>query len=129
KLCTPPILKVKLIAVHIEAESASMTTELDDCFGAQRRKADSPPPLPAFFRIHDVLRITALSRPTLYRRIAARRFPAPVHLGGRGCGWSSGALQNWIADPERYREPLATKPCPPGSPHSKCAPGKSATNS
>ena len=59
-------------------------------------------PAPAFFRIRDVLRITSLSRPTLYRRIAARRFPPPVHLGGRACGWSSLALQKWISDPEGY---------------------------
>jgi predicted DNA-binding transcriptional regulator AlpA len=63
---------------------------------------------PAFFRIRDVMRITALSRPTLYRRIAARRFPAPVHLGGRACGWSSTALQLWINDPEGYRAPQPT---------------------
>ncbi|MHB1871969.1 MAG: helix-turn-helix transcriptional regulator [Steroidobacteraceae bacterium] len=62
-------------------------------------------PLPAFLRIRDVLRITSLSRPTLYRRIAERRFPPPVHLGGRACGWSVVALQTWINDPEGYREP------------------------
>jgi predicted DNA-binding transcriptional regulator AlpA len=62
-------------------------------------------PAPAFFRIRDVLRITALSRPTLYRRIAERRFPPPVHLGGRACGWSSVALQTWISDPEGYFAP------------------------
>jgi predicted DNA-binding transcriptional regulator AlpA len=58
---------------------------------------------PAFFRIRDVIRITALSRPTLYRRIAEQRFPPPVHLGGRACGWSFAALQTWINDPEGYR--------------------------
>ncbi|MDO8693562.1 MAG: AlpA family phage regulatory protein [Sheuella sp.] len=31
----------------------------------------------------DVIRITALSRVTLYRRIAEGKFPPPVHLGGR----------------------------------------------
>jgi prophage regulatory protein len=65
--------------------------------------ASRPPP--AFYRIRDVLRITALSRPTLYRRIAAGRFPPPVHLGGRAAGWSAAALQAWIADPEGYRAP------------------------
>ncbi|MDY0067836.1 MAG: AlpA family phage regulatory protein [Steroidobacteraceae bacterium] len=60
-------------------------------------------PSPAFFRIRDVLRITGLSRPTLYRRIAMGRFPPPVHLGGRACGWPSAALQAWTADPEGYR--------------------------
>lgn len=58
---------------------------------------------PAYFRIREVIRITSLSRPTLYRRIAARRFPAPVRLGGRACGWASADLQAWINDPDGYR--------------------------
>lgn len=57
---------------------------------------------PAFFRIADVMRITALSRATLYRRIAVGKFPPPIHLGGRACGWSPVALQAWIDDPEGY---------------------------
>ncbi|RDS85013.1 AlpA family phage regulatory protein [Dyella monticola] len=61
-------------------------------------------PAPAFYRIRDVLRITALTRPTLYRRMAAGRFPLPVHLGGRACAWATDALQAWISDPEGYRE-------------------------
>lgn len=57
---------------------------------------------PAFFRMADVMRITALSRATLYRRIAEGKFPPPVHLGGRACGWPPAALQAWIDDPEGY---------------------------
>jgi prophage regulatory protein len=60
---------------------------------------------PAFFRIADVMRITALSRATVYRRIADGIFPRPVHLGGRACGWTPAALQAWIDDPGRYRAP------------------------
>lgn len=60
---------------------------------------------PAFFRMADVTRITALSRATLYRRIAEGRFPAPVHLGGRACGWTPAALQAWIDDPGAYSQP------------------------
>jgi len=60
---------------------------------------------PAYFRLRDVLHLTSLTRPTLYRRIAAGRFPPPVHLGGRACAWSRVALQTWIADPENYRAP------------------------
>lgn len=58
---------------------------------------------PAFYRLHDVVRITALSRSTLYRRISEGRFPAPVHLAGRASAWASEALQTWIDDPESYR--------------------------
>jgi predicted DNA-binding transcriptional regulator AlpA len=64
-------------------------------------------PAPAFFRMREVQRITGLSRPTLYRRIAASRFPPPVHLGGRACGWPCAALNAWIADPDGYRSPQA----------------------
>jgi len=59
-------------------------------------------PTPAYYRIRDVLRITGLSRPTIYRRIAAKRFPPPVHLGGRACGWQAAAVQTWVCDPEGY---------------------------
>jgi prophage regulatory protein len=57
---------------------------------------------PAFFRMADVIRITALSRATVYRRIAEGKFPPPVHLGGRACRWPRAALQRWIDDPESY---------------------------
>ena len=62
---------------------------------------------PAFFRMADVLRITALSRATLYRRIAGGKFPPPVHLGGRACGWPRASLQRWIDDPDGYVEETA----------------------
>jgi predicted DNA-binding transcriptional regulator AlpA len=58
---------------------------------------------PAFYRLRDVMRITALSRSTIYRRIAEGRFPSPVHLGGRASAWPSAALQQWIDNPEDYR--------------------------
>lgn len=53
---------------------------------AQHRLAMRPAPspsdaVPAFYRLRDVVRITALSRSTVYRRIAEGRFPAPIHLG------------------------------------------------
>ena len=59
--------------------------------------------VPAFYRLRDVMRITALSRSTVYRRVAEGRFPAPVNLGGRASAWQRAALQAWIDDPEGYR--------------------------
>lgn len=79
-----------------------------ESWGCKAVSAETVVQVPAFLRIHDVVRITALSRPTLYRRIAARRFPAPVHLGGRACGWPSMAIQSWISDPDGYRAPCGT---------------------
>ncbi|MCC6633731.1 MAG: AlpA family phage regulatory protein [Gammaproteobacteria bacterium] len=57
-------------------------------------------PVPVYFRMRNVTHITGLSRPTLYRRIAAQRLPPPVHLGGRACGWHSLALRRWNSDPD-----------------------------
>ncbi|NYT80323.1 AlpA family phage regulatory protein [Alcaligenaceae bacterium] len=72
------------------------------------RLAISPPPspsdaAPAFYRLRDVVRITALSRSTVYRRIAEGRFPAPIHLGGRASAWQRSALQEWIDSPDTYQ--------------------------
>jgi len=65
--------------------------------------ASTPKAAPAFYRLRDVMRISALSRSTIYRRIAEGRFPSPVHLGGRASGWPITALQEWIKNPEGYR--------------------------
>ncbi|WP_296696456.1 AlpA family phage regulatory protein [Rhodoferax sp.] len=80
----------------------------NDSGGGERSGIDAAKAMtaaPAFFRIADVMRITALSRATVYRRIADGIFPAPVHLGGRACGWTPKALQAWIDDPGGYRAP------------------------
>ena len=61
---------------------------------------------PAVYRLPDVIRITALSRSTIYRRIAEGRFPSPVHLGGRASAWPSAALQQWIDNPDGYGAPM-----------------------
>lgn len=65
----------------------------------------APSPAPAFYRLRDVMHITALSRSTIYRRIAEGRFPAPVHLGGRASAWQCASLQQWIDSPDEYRAP------------------------
>lgn len=74
---------------------------------ALRNPAPMPRPSnaarPAFYRLRDIVRISALSRSTIYRRIAGGQFPPPVHLGGRASGWPSEALQRWIDDPLGYR--------------------------
>ncbi|WP_080642540.1 AlpA family phage regulatory protein [Variovorax paradoxus] len=76
---------------------------------ANRRDVDpSTVTGPAFFRMADVIRITALSRTTVYRRIAGGKFPPPVHLGGRACGWPRAAIQRWIDDPEGYANAALT---------------------
>jgi predicted DNA-binding transcriptional regulator AlpA len=56
-----------------------------------------------FYRMRDVLRMTALSRSSLYRRIAAGAFPAPVSLGGAAKGWRRSDLEQWAQDPAGFK--------------------------
>lgn len=81
------------------------------------RLAISPAPsssdvAPAFYRLRDVVRIAALSRSTVYRRIAEGRFPAPIHLGGRASAWPSNDLQEWINSPDTYQAVRQPAPTP-----------------
>ena len=99
----------RIMERRVAGEAARSSAQLIDLRGRAVTQA-ALQFAPAFLRTRDVLRITSLSRATLYRRIAARRFPAPVHLGGRACGWSTSALQDWINDPEGYCAPAAEEP-------------------
>jgi prophage regulatory protein len=90
-----------------DGRNGSATADLANRMHAMSRSPmpmqHSPATQPAIYRLRDVMRITALSRSTIYRRIAEGRFPAPIHLGGRASGWANLALQEWIKDPEGYR--------------------------
>lgn len=46
--------------------------------------------------------LTSLSRSTIYRRIADKRFPAPVSLGGSRIAFRKDELDRWISDPEAF---------------------------
>lgn len=78
---------------------------------------------PAYYRLPDVVRITALSRSTIYRRIAEGRFPQPVSLGGKASGWARGELQRWIDDPAGYV--IATRS--PGAPATAATKGEASS--
>ncbi|WP_440532739.1 helix-turn-helix transcriptional regulator [Variovorax sp. YR566] len=76
-------------------EGAAMPYARDTTTASQK-------PEPAFYRLGDVIRITALSRSTIYRRIAAGAFPPQVSLGGRAKGWRREALQAWVGNPSDF---------------------------
>ena len=48
-------------------------------------------------RLPAVIRRTGLSRSSLYRRVSAGTFPAPVKIGERSCAWASHEVDAWIA--------------------------------
>jgi prophage regulatory protein len=58
--------------------------------------AANPPAAPdQILRMSAVRKRTGLGRSTIYRLIAARRFPAPVRLTDRAVGWRLADLDRW----------------------------------
>jgi prophage regulatory protein len=47
-------------------------------------------------KLHDVKKATALSRSSIYLKIAEGTFPRPVKLGARAVAWRSSDIQRWI---------------------------------
>jgi len=53
----------------------------------------------AVLRLPDVLALVGLSRASVYAKVAARRFPAPIKLTAHASGWRMGDIRTWLADP------------------------------
>ena len=70
-----------------------MTTNLTTIYSAS-----------AFLRIHEVIRLTGLSKTTLWRRMKEGTFPAAVKLGPRSTGWRALELAKWAENPASYRQ-------------------------
>jgi prophage regulatory protein len=54
-------------------------------------------------RLRTILARTALSRSTIYRKIAEGTFPAQVKISANGSGWRESDINRWIADPVGWR--------------------------
>ena len=61
-------------------------------------KAAQEPLPPRFMRLPMVMNWTGLGRSTIYRMIAANKFPAPVVLATRAVAWRVTDLECWSAD-------------------------------
>lgn len=59
-----------------------------------------PPALPAtgFLRQRQVLTFVPVSKSTLWRRVQARSFPAPVKLSERVTAWRAEDIGRWIKE-------------------------------
>ncbi|MFO1257258.1 MAG: AlpA family transcriptional regulator [Gammaproteobacteria bacterium] len=47
-------------------------------------------------RLSSIKAITGLSRSSIYLRIAERKFPKPINLGGRAVGWLEYEIDAWV---------------------------------
>ena len=54
-------------------------------------------------RLEEVMKMTRLSRSTIYAKEADRSFPARVKLGARATGWFLSDINAWMADLHRPR--------------------------
>lgn len=48
-------------------------------------------------RLEDVMKMTALSRSSIYACIAEGRFPKPLRIGRRAVAWRESEILNWIS--------------------------------
>ncbi|WP_179744940.1 helix-turn-helix transcriptional regulator [Paraburkholderia bryophila] len=60
-------------------------------------------PANAIIRRTEVENETGLSRSTIYPRIKAGTFPAPVKLGMRSVGWRVSDIETFLSAPADYR--------------------------
>lgn len=59
---------------------------------------------PRFLRLPEVEKAVGKKRSTIYRDIAAGKFPAPYDLGGsRSVGWLSTEISDWILSRPRVQ--------------------------
>ena len=47
-------------------------------------------------RVHEVLYVTGLSMPTLYRMMREQKFPRPVRLGPKSVAWPESEIDNFV---------------------------------
>ncbi len=62
-------------------------------------------------RLPDVMKATGLGRSTIYAKVAAGDFPAPVKLGARAVAWPEAVVAEWrIAPAPAPNAPPERKP-------------------
>lgn len=62
-------------------------------------------------RLPEVIKRVGLSGPSIYRRIRAKQFPAPVSLGGQAVAWPESEVSAWVSQ----QIAISRKPGQPGS--------------
>lgn len=62
-------------------------------------QTDAPDPI---LRIQTVLKLTSLSRSTMYRKIENGTFPENIRISTRCVGWRESAVNAWLRNPMFY---------------------------
>ena len=51
---------------------------------------------PRLLKLTDVLKVTTLSKSSIYLYINSGKFPQPISLGARGVAWIESEINDWI---------------------------------
>ena len=57
--------------------------------------------LKQIYRFPDVMKLTGLSRSSIYLAVSKNEFPKPIKLGRRAIGWHQQAIEKWKQNLER----------------------------
>lgn len=57
--------------------------------------------LKQIYRFPDVMKLTGLSRSSIYLAVSKNEFPKPIKLGRRAIGWHQQAIEEWKQNLER----------------------------
>lgn len=52
----------------------------------------------ALLKLQTVAEVTGLSGPSIYRKVRAKQFPAPVKNGARCTRWNAGQVTAWLRE-------------------------------
>ncbi|AIW13315.1 AlpA family transcriptional regulator [Vibrio tubiashii] len=61
-------------------------------------------------RLKEVIKMTGLSRSTIYERMSMEEFPASINLGGSAVGWLESEVCKWIESRIQNRDSQSNKP-------------------
>lgn len=56
-----------------------------------------------FIKLNDVVKVTSLSKSTIYRLVAENDFPRQVPLGGKSVAWVESEIEEWMKEKIRHR--------------------------
>lgn len=66
----------------------------------EANEVSQQPKLQKWIRIREVMSLTSLSRPTIYRLMKSGKFPKSVTIGSKTIAWREGDLLAWQASKE-----------------------------
>ena len=99
--CLAHVVQSKVEAAYARSDLLERRRELMDAWAAYV-EGGKPMTEDRIVRIHDVTRLTGLSKATVYRlsREGKDHFPPSIRLGQNSIGWRLSAVEAWL----RYRE-------------------------